>query len=72
MTTKPYAPLIGSNGNTMNLLAIASKALKRAGQREQATEMQQRVFACGSYGEALMIMCEYVDTAPPDEEEEEN
>lgn len=60
-TNKPTAKLIGADGNVFNLIGIASKALKRAGLRDQATEMSQRVFNCGSYDEALQIIQEYVD-----------
>ena len=60
-TNKPTAKLIGADGNVFNLIGIASKALKRAGLRDQATEMSHRVFNCGSYDEALQIIQEYVD-----------
>lgn len=40
---KPIAVLVGANGNIFNLIGIASKALKRAGQREQANVMQKRI-----------------------------
>ena len=36
-------------------------ALKKAGQPEQAKELAKRVFAAGSYAEALAIMCEFCD-----------
>ena len=36
------------------------KALKKAGLRENAKTMQERVFKSGSYEEALSIMGEYV------------
>ena len=58
---KPVAKLIGANGNIFVLVGIACKALKRAKMYEQATELQQRVFNCGSYDEALRTIMEYVD-----------
>lgn len=58
---KPKVRLIGENGNIFNLLGIASKGLKKEGQYEQAKEMSEKVFGCGSYDEALQIIMEYVE-----------
>jgi hypothetical protein len=58
---KPNCALIGEDGNVFNLIGKASKALKRAGYPEQAGEMSNRIFACGSYDEALCILGEYVN-----------
>ena len=58
---KPKCKLIGADGNVFNLIGIASRALKGAGLREQAKEMQDKVFACGSYDEALAIIQDYVE-----------
>lgn len=53
--------LIGEDGNIFNLLGIASRALKRNGQRDEAEEMSERVFKSNSYDEALMIILDYVE-----------
>lgn len=53
--------LIGEDGNIFNLLGIASRALKRNGQRDEAEEMSERVFKSNSYDEALMIISDYVE-----------
>ena len=58
---KPVAKVIGKDGNVFNLIGICMKALKRAGQPEKAKEMQEKIFAAGSYEEALNIMGEYCD-----------
>jgi len=58
---KPRAKLIGKDSNVFNLLAIASRALKNAGRREDATEMGNRVMSSSSFDEALAIITEYVD-----------
>ena len=58
---KPRAKLIGKDSNVFNLLGIASRALKNAGRREDATEMGNRVMSSSSFDEALAIICEYVD-----------
>lgn len=58
---RPNCPLIGEDGNIFNLVGIASRTLKEAGQPDQAQEMAQRVFASGSYEEALGILGEYVN-----------
>jgi len=59
--TKPDAPMIGSDGNIYNQVAIASKALKDNGLREEAKEMSNSVFRAGSYDEALNIIQQYVN-----------
>jgi hypothetical protein len=58
---KPPAAIIGANGNIYNLLAIARKALKSVGQREEADVMMTRVTQSGSYDKALQIIMEYVE-----------
>lgn len=59
--SKPVAKLIGEDGNIFNLIGIASRSLKAAGQKDKATEMSQRVMSSGSYDEALSIIMEYVE-----------
>lgn len=58
---KPKAKLIGADGNVFNLIGIASRSLKRAGQNDKATEMSERVMNSASYDEALSIIMEYVE-----------
>ena len=58
---KPKAKLIGADGNIFNLIGIASRSLKRAGQNYKATEMSESVMSSGSYDEALSIIMEYVE-----------
>lgn len=62
MSDKPHMDLVGQDGNIFGILGRASKLLRQAGQPEQAEEMSGRVFACGSYTEALRIVSEYVET----------
>lgn len=71
MNVKPVCKLVGSDGNIFNLLGIASRALKRAGQYDNAKEMSNRVFNSGSYYEALGIILEYVDDKSMLDEEED-
>lgn len=64
---KPDCALIGQDGNIFNLVGIAARTLRRNDMADQAKEMSDRVFASGSYGEALCIIGEYVnitDTEP--------
>ena len=58
---KPKCKLADKDGNVFNLIGIGAKALRKAGQVEQAKAMTARIFGCGSYGEALNIMGEYLD-----------
>ena len=58
---KPGCKLVGEDGNIFNLVARASIALRGAGLFNEAKEMTTRVFASGSYDEALSIITEYVE-----------
>lgn len=58
---KPDCALIGQDGNIFNLVGIAERTLREHGLTDQAKEMKDRVFASGSYGEALCIIGEYVN-----------
>lgn len=68
---KPDCPLIEQDGNIFNLMGIASRTLKENGLAEQATEMWDHITSCGSYGEALCIIGEYVNiTSAKDAQEQ--
>ena len=69
--TKPDCPLIGENGNIFNLVGIAAKTLRRSGLSEEASEMTNKVFASGSYEEALGIIGEYVNITSVEEPDED-
>ena len=58
---KPDCALFGQDGTIFNLVGIAARTLREHGRKEQAKEMTDRVFASGSYGEALCIIGEYVN-----------
>ena len=61
----PHIDLAGPDGNIFAVLGKAAKALQRAGQGDKVSEMNRRVFASGSYDEALGIISEYVQTDFP-------
>lgn len=65
---KPDCALIGQDGNIFNLVGIAARTLRRNGMSDQAKEMSDRVFASGSYSEALCIIGEYVNITSGEEE----
>ena len=67
---KPDCKLIGEDGNVFNLMGLAARTLRRNGLAEQATEMTERITACGSYDEALCIIGEYVNITGEDESED--
>ncbi len=56
---KPKAKVIGQNGNVFVTLGICTQALKKAGLREQADELTEKVFGADNYNKALNIMQEY-------------
>lgn len=67
---KPDCALIGQDGNIFNLVGIAARTLREHDLKDQAKEMKDRVFACGSYGEALCIIGEYVNITDSEAEPE--
>ena len=67
---KPDCALIGQDGNIFNLVGIAACTLREHDLKDQAKEMKDRVFACGSYGEALCIIGEYVNITDSEAEPE--
>ena len=60
---KPECKLVGTDSNIFALVGRASKALKKAGLFDKAKEMSSKVFASGSYHEALAIIEEYVEVS---------
>lgn len=67
---KPDCALIGQDGNIFNLVGIAARTLRRNDMADRAKEMSDRVFASGSYYEALNIIGEYVNIADSEAEPE--
>ena len=61
MMEKPTCKLVGEDSNIFGLIGSATKALNRAGQREQASVLTERAFNAKSFDEALSIILEYVD-----------
>lgn len=59
--SKPKCRLVGEDGNVFNLAGIVSRTLKKAGQTDQAKEFQSKLFKCGSYDDALVLMQDYVE-----------
>lgn len=75
---KPYAKLLGSDGNIFSLLGIATRALKSSGLRKDASDLATEVFGSTSYDEAMHIILKYVkdeseaDNVDYDEDEDED
>jgi len=61
MTDKPDAEIIGADGNIFVITGIASNALQRAGLRDQADEMKEKVKNSDSYHSALGIILQYIN-----------
>lgn len=70
---KPTAPLIGEDGNIFNLMGLAARTLRHAGQGDRADEMWKRVTQSGDYYKALAVIGEYVEfgEAPRQEPEQQ-
>ena len=58
---KPKVKLTGQDGNIFNLMGLASRALRKSNLYDEAKEMSKKIFACGSYDEALSIISEYCE-----------
>lgn len=62
--SKPKVQLSGEDGNVFNLISLCQKAMKKEGiNTNKISTMQEKVFACGSYDEALQILMEYCDVS---------
>ena len=59
---KPSMQLLGHDGNIFAIMGTAAGLLRRAGMKDEAAEMIDRVTSCGDYNKALNIISEYVDT----------
>jgi hypothetical protein len=57
---KPYARLIGADRHTLNLLSIATRALKNNGLKQDANDLEGKVLRSQSPDEALMHIMTYV------------
>ena len=61
---KPKVQLSGQDGNIFNLLGLSARALRRAGQDDQAKAMYNDVQTnAKDYYEALAIIQKYVDAS---------
>ena len=65
---KPDCPLIGEDSNIFNLIAIASRTLKKHGMEKQAQEMRQRITLCQSFDSAMNIIGDYVNITSVEQE----
>ena len=63
MENKPKCKLTSTDGNVFALGGKVSAALKKAGQPDKAKEFTEKLFGCGSYGEALQLIMEYVEVS---------
>ena len=71
---RPSCPFAGQNGNIFHLIGLASRVLRENGMTAELKEMQDRIMGgdCRSYGEALKIISEYVETGLPPAAAKEN
>lgn len=58
---KPKVELVGQDNNIYVLVGLCSRALKKAGQFDEAKEMQEKIFKASSYDNALCILMDYCD-----------
>jgi hypothetical protein len=60
---KPAVQLSGQDGNVFNLIGLAAKALKRAGLKQEASDLTSRAFKADSYGAVLELIAEYCEVS---------
>ena len=60
---KPECELIGTDGNIFAIMGKVRRVLIDAGMRTEAKEYVNKVMACESYDEALVITMEYVEVS---------
>jgi len=59
--TKPEVQLTGTDGNVFAVIGQVRKALKKAGQTQQAEEFVKKAFSASSYDEVLQLCLEYCE-----------
>ncbi len=57
---KPTVQLVGEDGNAFAIMGKVSKALKRAGFRDEAKKYQEEAMS-GDYNHLLAVTMEYVN-----------
>jgi hypothetical protein len=60
---KPKVKLTGEDGNVFSIIGRVSKALKKAGHEDKATEFKDKAFASDSYDEVLRLAMTYCDVS---------
>lgn len=58
---KPSCSLIAQDGNIFDMVGIATRVLHGYGMGTRVQEMTDRIFASGSYEEAVEVISEYVN-----------
>lgn len=61
--SKPKVQLTGTDGNVFALAGIVSKALKAAGQVNEAARFNEELLHCESYDAALLLMMRYAEVS---------
>jgi len=60
----PKVQLTGTHGNVFALIGECKEAMRKANVPDKViSEMTAKVFACGSYHEALKVLCSYCDVS---------
>lgn len=55
--------LTGQDGNVFSIIGETSRALKRAGYRDEAAQFTSEAFDSGSYEEVLALVTAWVDVS---------
>ena len=60
--TEVFVPLEGEDGNAFMIIGRVSKALKRAGLKDEAKQFSDEAFQCKSYDALLQHVMAWVET----------
>jgi hypothetical protein len=58
---RPYVQLTGEDGNVFSIIGKVSKALKRFGTPDKASEFRSKAMNAGSYDEVLCLAMDYCE-----------
>lgn len=61
METRPVVQLSNKDGNVFSIIARVSRALKKAGMKEQAEEFVSKAPQCDDYYAVISLAAEYVE-----------
>lgn len=59
--SKPVCKLTNTDGNVFSIIGNVSRALEKAGKKQEASEFREKAFKSDSYDKVLQLVMQYVE-----------